>query len=185
MDPNFGKATGKERTVSLCKESLPTSCGPHRKRFLEVLAEIHVHMTFDKNSFLQEEAASAKHKLMSVGGYTDTPLDLVATGNTDEKHRNGLPPVRVDDALFRKSLVTTSHMGQTTVCMDKGTVLGKRDTTLPPRYIHQENYWDMDEGIKKDIWSVMENFAKAPGGKDLTKMKESIRCLWMLWTPSR
>jgi hypothetical protein len=67
---------------------------------------------------------------MSVGGYTDTPLDLVATGNTDEKHRNGLPQVRVDDALFRKSLVTTSHMGQTTVCMDKGTALGKRDTTL-------------------------------------------------------
>jgi hypothetical protein len=30
---------------------------------------------------------------------------------------------------------------------------------------------DMDPGIKKDIWSVMEDFAKAPGGKDLRKMK--------------
>jgi hypothetical protein len=40
MDPNIGKATGKERTVAPCKESLPTSCGPHRKRFLEVEAEI-------------------------------------------------------------------------------------------------------------------------------------------------
>ncbi len=29
----------------------------------------------------------------------------------------------------------------------------------------------MDEGIKKDIWSVMEDFSKAPGGKDLNKMK--------------
>jgi hypothetical protein len=29
----------------------------------------------------------------------------------------------------------------------------------------------MDEGIKKDIWSVMEDFSKAPGGKDLSKMK--------------
>ena len=29
----------------------------------------------------------------------------------------------------------------------------------------------MDKGIKKDIWSVMEDFAKAPGGKDLSKMK--------------
>jgi hypothetical protein len=29
----------------------------------------------------------------------------------------------------------------------------------------------MDAGIKKDIWSVMEDFAKAPGGKDLSKMK--------------
>jgi hypothetical protein len=29
----------------------------------------------------------------------------------------------------------------------------------------------MDVGVKKDIWSVMEDFAKAPGGKDLRKMK--------------
>jgi hypothetical protein len=27
------------------------------------------------------------------------------------------------------------------------------------------------EGIKKDIWSVMEDFSKAPGGKDFSKMK--------------
>jgi hypothetical protein len=30
---------------------------------------------------------------------------------------------------------------------------------------------DMDGGVKKDIWSVMEDFSKAPGGKDLSKMK--------------
>ena len=42
MDPNIGKATGKERTVTPCKESLPTSRGPHRKRFLEVQSEIRV-----------------------------------------------------------------------------------------------------------------------------------------------
>ena len=30
---------------------------------------------------------------------------------------------------------------------------------------------DMDAGVKKDIWSVMEDFSKAPGGKDLSKMK--------------
>jgi hypothetical protein len=29
----------------------------------------------------------------------------------------------------------------------------------------------LDAGIKKDIWSVMEDFAKAPGDKDLSKMK--------------
>ena len=45
--------------------------------------------------------------------------------------RNGLPPALVDDPLFRKALVTTSRMGQTAVCMGKGTALGKRDTTLP------------------------------------------------------
>jgi hypothetical protein len=30
---------------------------------------------------------------------------------------------------------------------------------------------DMDGGVKKDIWSMMEDFSKAPGGKDLSKMK--------------
>jgi hypothetical protein len=30
---------------------------------------------------------------------------------------------------------------------------------------------EMDEGIKKDIWSVMEDFSKAPGDKDFSKMK--------------
>ncbi len=30
---------------------------------------------------------------------------------------------------------------------------------------------DMDGGVKKDIWSVMEDFSKAPGGKDLSKLK--------------
>ena len=39
----------------------------------------------------------------------------------------------VDDPLFRKTLVTTSRLGQTSVCMVKGTALGKRDTTLPHR----------------------------------------------------
>ena len=29
----------------------------------------------------------------------------------------------------------------------------------------------MDASVKKDIWSVMEDFSKAPGGKDLSKMK--------------
>ena len=48
--------------------------------------------------------------------------------------RNGLPPALVDDPLFRKTLVTTSRMGQTAVCMGKGTALGKRDTTLPHRH---------------------------------------------------
>jgi hypothetical protein len=29
----------------------------------------------------------------------------------------------------------------------------------------------VDAGVKKDIWSVMEDFSKTPGGKDLSKMK--------------
>jgi hypothetical protein len=44
LDPNIGKETiSKERTVPVYKESLPTSRGPHRNRFLEVQAEIHNH----------------------------------------------------------------------------------------------------------------------------------------------
>jgi hypothetical protein len=138
MDPNIGKATGRERTVAPCKESLPTSRGPHRKRFLEVQAEIRAHMASDKNTLLQEAAASAKRKLISVGGCADNPLDLAAGGNADGKRpclgngqtvlmktptqaefvecwseaiiRNGLPPALVDDPLFRKALVTTSRI---------------------------------------------------------------------------
>jgi hypothetical protein len=30
---------------------------------------------------------------------------------------------------------------------------------------------EMDEEIKKDLLSVMEDFSKAPGGKDFSKMK--------------
>ncbi len=30
---------------------------------------------------------------------------------------------------------------------------------------------DMDPDVKKDFWSVMEDFSKSPGGKDLNKMK--------------
>jgi hypothetical protein len=30
---------------------------------------------------------------------------------------------------------------------------------------------EMDHQVKKDIWTVMEDFSKAPGGQDLSKMK--------------
>ena len=162
MDPNIGKATiGKERTVAECKESLPTSRGPHRNRFLEVQAEIRARMASDKKTLLAEANASAKRNLISVGGCADTPVHVDSAGNADGKRpclgngqtvlmrtptqgefvecwseaiiRNGLPPALVDDPLFRKTLVTTSRMGQTAVCMGKGTALGKRDTTLPHR----------------------------------------------------
>ena len=99
---------------------------------------------------------------MSVGGHADTPVDLVAAGNADAKRpcldngqtvlmrtptqsefvecwsdsiiRNDIPPAVVDDLLFRKVLVITSRMGQTVVCIGKGTALGKKDTTLSHRH---------------------------------------------------
>ena len=85
MDPNIGKETDKERTVSPYKESLPTSCCPHRNRFLEVQTEIHTYMTIDKKTLLQEATASAKRNLMSVGDHADTPVDLVSSGNAGAK----------------------------------------------------------------------------------------------------
>ena len=34
---------------------------------------------------------------------------------------------------------------------------------------------DMDVGVKKDVWSVMEDFSKDPGDKDLNKMKSQYQ----------
>jgi hypothetical protein len=164
MDPNIGKATGKERTVAPCKESLPTSSGPHRKSFLEVQSEICSHMMNDKRLCFKKWL---HRQNVTWCRYTDTPVDLVAAGNTDAKRpclgngrtvvmrtptqtefvecwsesiiRTGIPPAVVDDPLFRKTLVITSHMGQTTVCMGKGTSLGKKDTTLPHRHTFTRN----------------------------------------------
>jgi hypothetical protein len=87
MDPNIGKATiGKERTVATYKESLPTSRGPHRNRFLEVQSEIRAWMVNDKKTLLTESNTSAKRNLLSVGGCTDTPVHVDAAGNVDGKH---------------------------------------------------------------------------------------------------
>ena len=126
---------------------------------MEVQSEIRTLMTSDKKTLLQVEDASAKPNLMSVGGHVDTPVDLAATCNADAKRpclgnghtllmrtptqiefvegwsvtiiRNCLPPSLVDDPLFRKILVITSHMVQTSVYMGKGTSLGKNNTTFP------------------------------------------------------
>jgi hypothetical protein len=98
---------------------------------------------------------------MLVSGHTDNNVDLCGQDNDDVNRpcldmgqtmltktpsqtefeecwseviiKNGLSPSLVDDPLFRKVLVTTARMGQSAVCMGKGTAFGKRDTTLPHR----------------------------------------------------
>ena len=93
-----------------------------------------------QKTLLAEANASAKRNLISVGGCTDTPVYVDASGNADGKHpclgngqtdlmrtptqtefvecwseviiRKGLPPALVDDPLFRKVLDTISRMGQ-------------------------------------------------------------------------
>ena len=75
---------GKDRrTVQII--TLPPSRGAHRKRFLEVQAEIRDRMASDRKTLLVEGHASAKRNLSLVGGCADTPLDLVAGGNADGK----------------------------------------------------------------------------------------------------
>jgi hypothetical protein len=66
-------------------ESLPTSRGPHRNRFLEVQAEIRARMASDKKTLLTEANASAKRNLISVGGCADTSVHVDAAGNADGK----------------------------------------------------------------------------------------------------
>ena len=65
----------------MCKESLLTSRGPHRNRFLEVQTEIRSRMVSDKETLVVEAVPSAKRNLLFVGGCADTPVDLVAGGN--------------------------------------------------------------------------------------------------------
>ncbi len=43
--------------------------------------------------------------------------------------------------------------------------------TVSPAWIPLYCRREMDDGVKRDIWSVMEDFSKAPGVKDLNKMK--------------
>ena len=119
LDPNIGKATtGKERTVAACKESLPTSRGPHRNRFLEVQAEIRAHMDSDT----------------SVGGCADTPVHVDAAGNADGKRPclgNG-----------QTVLMRTPTQAEFVECWSEAIIR----TGIPPvvvdnpRYIHEQHY---------------------------------------------
>ena len=107
MDPNIGKATiGKERTVVVCKESLPTSCGPHRNRFLEVQAEIRARMSSDKKTWLADANASAKRKCdhcWSVDGWIHSQrrnrLDQQLVEKLVRVHTNLVLRESLDDTL--------------------------------------------------------------------------------------
>ena len=117
---------------------------------------LRVKMQCDKKTLLADADASKKRNLLLVGGHADNPVEVCGEGNADAKRpclgkgqtmltkppsqaefeecwseaiiKNGLSPSLVDDPLFRKALVTTARMGQSAVCMGKGTALGKRDT---------------------------------------------------------
>jgi hypothetical protein len=136
---------------------------------------------------------SKKCNLMVVGGYTDNVVDLCGEDNTDTKRqclgrghtilrkqpsqtefeecwsesiiKNGLSPSLVDDPLFRKTLVTTARMGQSTVCVDKGSALGKRDTTLTHRHTFSRKIIpSTDKRLDEEDMSRLKSRMKKIGG---------------------
>ena len=116
----------------------------------KVQAEIHAHMVGDKKTLLTEEAASAKRNLLSVEGHADTPADLIVVGNVNE-NRPCLDNGQTD-------LVTTSHMGQTSVFMGKGTTLGKKDTTLSHHHkFTRKNNPDTDKRMDEEAMTRMKS----------------------------
>ena len=79
--------------------------------------------------------------------------------------RNGIPLVVVDDPLFRKVLVITSRMGQTEVCMVKGTVIGKKDTTLSNRHTFTRKIIPVtDKRLDEEKMSRMKSKIQEDGG---------------------
>ncbi len=61
---------------------------------------------------------SKKRNLMTVGGYSDNVKEFEECWS-ESIIKNGLSPSLVDDPLFRKTLVTTARMGQSSVCVGK------------------------------------------------------------------
>jgi hypothetical protein len=121
-------------------------------------------MQSDKKILLESAAAEKKRQLQMVGGYDNAmDVDMPGNSDASKRGcvglaagqqtlvkaptqaefreawseamlKNALPLSLVDDPLFRKALVTTSLMGQAGICMGKGVMFGKRDTTLPHRH---------------------------------------------------
>ena len=97
-----------------------------------------------KNFVCRSECIDTKRNLISVGGCVDTPVHVDAAGNADGKRP----------------------------CLGNGKTVLMR-TPTQAEFVEWSNFVgrDMDTGVQKDIWSVMEDFSKDPGGKDLSKMK--------------
>ncbi len=137
---------------------------------------------------------SKKRNLKVVGGYADSAVDLCGEDNTDAKHqclgkghsmptnqpsqaefegwwsesliKNGLSPSLVDDPLFRKVLVTTDRMGQSTVCVGKGTTLGRRDTTLTHHHTFSRK--------------IIPATDKWMGEEDMSRLKRRIHTIYVI-----
>jgi hypothetical protein len=79
--------------------------------------------------------------------------------------KNGLCLSLGDDPLFRKALVTTARIGQSAVCMGKGTALGKRDTTLTHHHTFSRKIiLATDERLDEEGMSRLKPRMKKVGG---------------------
>jgi hypothetical protein len=149
-------------------------------------------MQCDKKSLLASADTSNKRNLMTVGGHTDHAVDLCGEDSADGNRQYlgkgqtmltkpprqaefqecwsesiikcGLSPSVVDDPLFRKALVTTARMGQSAVCMDKGTALGKRDTTLTHRHTFSRKIIPANKRLDEEGMSRLKTRMKKVGG---------------------
>ena len=136
MDPNISKATtGKERVVTACAESQSTSRVPNRTRFLTVQSAIRSKMQGDKKTLLAEEDTSKKRNLTLVGGYADNAVDLCGEGIFCVSPH---PP-------SVSAMYTQTH---------RDTGIKSAAFAMDKQFCRRE----MDDGVKKDIWSVMEDF---------------------------
>jgi hypothetical protein len=122
-------------------------------------------MQCDKKSLIVSTDASKKLNLMAVGGYTDNIVDLFEECWSESIIKNGLSPSLGDDPLFRNALVTTARMGQSPVCVGKGTTLGKRDTTLSHRQtFSRKNIPETDKRLDEEDMSRLKPRMKKVGG---------------------
>jgi hypothetical protein len=86
--------------------------------------------------------------------------------------KNGLSPSLVDDPLFQKTLVTTAHMGQSAMCMGKGTTLGKMDTTLPHRHTFSRKIIPAtDKRMDEEDMTRLKSRMKKVGGRWITRSR--------------
>ena len=86
---------------ALCRQSQSTSRGAHRNPFLEVQSEIRAHRQYVKKTLLTEATVVGWGTFRH---YCGSPRSEVII-------KNGLPPVLVDDALFRKVLIPNFSHG--------------------------------------------------------------------------
>jgi hypothetical protein len=178
------------------KKSLLVTADASKKRNLMVVGG-HPDNTVD---LCGEDSTDVNHQCLDKGQtmLTNPPKQTEFQECWSESIiKNGLSPSLVDDPLFRKVLVTTTDRRFYNLLLKldeyySNHIKGLDEVMQKKMHNFFMNRWsvfhvpihsaavtmdkqfcrrEMDERIRKDIWSMMEDFSKAPGGKDFSKMK--------------